>query len=225
MAEKENADIVLCGYKIHNELKNECQHRYIECGNKLRSARDYLPAWLTGKIPCNIWSCLFRKKFIEDNNLAFHEGCHFAEDEEFLAKALCASRLTSFVNELLYTWSIHERQEDAFRPRRDNYDWLDNLLPPRMRAVKYILRHSSDKREKSYAVFYLAWTIERQFTYCARLKDKERYKRYMRMLKHRKIREVLLSASKFFLHAPESAFKALFLACFPNLYYAVKSFM
>ena len=53
--------------------------------------------------------------------------------------------------------------------------------------------------------------------------DKERYKKYMRRLKHRKMREIMLSAPKLFLHAPETAFKVLFLVCFPKLYYAVKS--
>ena len=222
-AEKENADIVLCGYKIHNESKNTYDHRDIKLKRELRSARDYFPAWLMRKIPSNIWSCLFRKKFLEDNNLMFHEGCHFSEDEEFLVKALSASQCTSFLNELLYVYVIHDRQEDTFRPLRKNYDWLNSLLPPRMRAVRYILRHSSDDREKSYAIFYLAWAIERQFKICARLKDKERYTKYIRMLRHKKIREILLHTSKIFLRAPDSAFKALFLLYFPRLYYIMKS--
>lgn len=165
-AEKENADIVLCGYKIYNEQENNYQARYIKLSTKkIRSARDYLPAWFIGKIPSNIWSCIYRKKFIEDNKLSFHEGCHFGEDEEFMAKTLCASQRTVFVNELLYVYVIHSIQENMFKPKRANHDWLNSLLPPRLRAARYILRHSDNEREKSYAKsFYLVWALVRQFT-------------------------------------------------------------
>ena len=160
-AEKENADVVLCGYKIHNEFKNEYHCRRIKLRKALCSAGDYFPAWVAGKIPSNICSYLFRKKFIEDNNLTFHEGCHFAEDEEFLVKALSASQRTSFVKELLYTFIIHDTHEDEFKPQRKNYDWLDNILPPRIRAARFILRHLDNERGKKYALFYLAWAVMR----------------------------------------------------------------
>lgn len=133
------------------------------------------------------------------------------------------SRRTLLVNELLYIYRVHTRPEDSFKPRRSDDDRI-GILPSHLRTVEFILKHSSDEREKDCAVsLYLAAAIVRQFTLCAKLKDRERYKKYSRMLKHKKIREILFSHLKFVLRAPNLTFKALLLLCSPKVYYIVRS--
>ena len=223
-AEKENADVVLGSYRIYFEREDYYRIRCIKLKRELSSARDYFPAWLLRKIPSNIWCCLFRRDFITENMLSFPEGCHSGEDEEFLVKALVASRSTCFVREPLYVQIDHDRPEGMFKPKREDWSVEEGSPKPQFRAVRYILRHSSDKRERSYAVsLYLSWAIVRQFKICARKKDKAGYEKCLRMLKHRKIREILLSTAKFFLRQPETPFKALMLLYFPKLYYVIKS--
>ena len=53
-AEEENADMVLCGYKIHDETKDNWKYRNIKLNKQLPSARDYFPAWMLWNIPSNI---------------------------------------------------------------------------------------------------------------------------------------------------------------------------
>ena len=225
-AEQENADVVLGSYKIYFEREGHYRYRPMKLRKELPSARDYFPAWLLRKIPSNIWCCLFRRDFITDNMLSFPEGCHSGEDEEFLVKALIASRRTCFVKKPLYVHIDHERPEDMFKPKREEWSIEVCSPKPQFRAVRYILRHSDNKRERSYAVsLYLSWAILRQFKLCARRKDKAGYQKNLRRLKHRKVREILLSTAKFFVRQPETPFKALMLLFFPKLYYVVKSVM
>ena len=76
---------------------------------------------------------------------------------------------------------------------------------------------------RKYALnFYLPQIIVRQFTICARRKDKAAYEKYSRKLKHKKIRELLMSTAKIFILSPELVFKAFMLLISPKLYYALR---
>ena len=66
---------------------------------------------------------------------------------------------------------------------------------------------------------YLPDVIVKQFTTCAKSRDKKRYVCLSRGLKHRKIRELLLSSAAFIVRMPELFFKAVMLMWMPGLYY------
>ena len=134
-AEKENADVVLGSYRIYFEREDYYRIRCIKLKREFSSARDYFPAWLLRKIPSNIWCCLFRRDFITDNMLSFPEGCHSGEDEEFLVKALIASRRTCFVKKPLYVQIDHERPEDMFKPQREEWSIEEGSPKPQFRTV------------------------------------------------------------------------------------------
>ena len=218
-----NADLVLCGYKIHNERENTHKKRYIKLWREPSSARDYFPAFLLRKIPSNIWSCIIKKQCIDEKKLAFHVGSHTGEDQEFIMKALVASERTCFVNKLLYTYVIHENKKDEYKPVRLGYDWLREGVNSSWRVARYALKHSTSKREKAYAMnYYLPWSIVREFKFIARLYNKEHYDKSLKKLKHKKIREILLSTIKMFFYMPELTLKAYTLLYFPKLYYLTK---
>ena len=222
-AVKTDADIILCGYNVHNERDHTDKKRYIKLRRELPSARDYFPAFLLSKIPCNIWSCIIKKKCIDDKNLAFRVGLHYGEDHEFFMKLLVASERTCFVNKLLYTYVIHESKTGEYKPVRLGYDALRESTSSTWRIVKYVLRHSTNKRELTYALhYYLPWSIVREFKLIARSYGKERYEEKLRKLKHKKVRELLLSTAKMFFRVPELTFKAYMLLYFPKFYYWAK---
>ena len=137
-----------------------------------------------------------------------------------MLKAFVVSNNTCFVNEILYTYVVHERAIDSFKPDRKNMNVLEQDITSRLRSVRYILRHSKNESEKFYALnFYFPETIIKQFTFYAKRQNKSRYDKQIRFLKHKKVREILLSTLKIINIAPQITFKAFMLQFFPNLYY------
>ena len=223
-AENEKADIVFCNYANYFEDENRYEYEISAPANSM-SGQKYLEFWnIKRKFFYTVWNCILRKSFIEKNNLYFFSKCRLGEDTEFIMKAIVWASRISFIQDILYIYIHHSSQSTAiYNAINRKQEMFHNLMLARIRTVRYIIRHTNNKKIKSYALnFYIPDAIVKELTFFAQLKDFEGYKKMTRILRHKKIREMLLSTVKFIFRKPELFFKSLMLVCTPKLYYFLR---
>ena len=214
-----NADLVFCGIKHFYENENRYEYEPVNIEKKSLNPEDYLKLWAQRKMLFwSVWNFIFKKSFIDGINLHFNEQCKLGEDTEFVLKAISAASKVSFINEMLYIY-VHHTGMTSIKYYKDT-KIFDSLLLSRFRSIRPIIRKTKDKKIRDYAVnFYMADSIVTQLTNCAKFND---YKRMKKFLRHKKIRELLLSSIKFVFKKPELFFKALMLLYVPDLYYKMR---
>ena len=223
-AEQTRADVVFCGFKIYYEMENRYEEFPIRLSAPLRSADDYIAAWLKGKLVHCVWCFIFRKAFLNETDIRFKENCHVGEDIEFSLKALALSTRTSFVKDLLYTWMRHPTQQSAGGgPYAADFKSIKLEMLYRWRTALYIAKHGTRRMRDYMAYFYIPKNIVKQFTIFAEKKDKVSYERHIRVLHHHTVRKLLRSTVKFLWIEPEVFFKAITLLYCPKLYYWLRS--
>ena len=223
-AEGTGADLVFCGFKIYHEGKNRYEEFPIKLSSPLQSANDYIAAWLKGKLVNCVWCFIFRKIFLDKNGIRFKESCYVGEDIEFTLKAFGVSTCTSFVKDPLYIWVHHPAQQTAGGgPRTADFQSVKLTMLYRGRAARYIIKHGT-KRARDYMLcFYIPKNFIKRCTDFVEKEDKISYERQIRMLRHRKIRTLLLSSVKFLCFEPEVFLKAVLLLWCPRFYYWLRS--
>lgn len=216
-AQSTNSDLAFCGLKHFYEDEN----RYVPETFTLPENSSLLEAWTQRKILFwSVWNFIFRTDFLRQNSLRFTEGCLLGEDTEFVLKALALTDKTAFVRDELYVYVHHSGQTSkAHREAR----MFHAIIMSRLRLARFIARHTGSPKVRRYVLnFYMPDTIVKQFTECAKLGDSERYSRLVRTLKHRKLRELLLSSVKFVAKMPELFLKSLILLYAPGMYYRLR---
>ena len=68
-------------------------------GPRLRSLTSGDCVW-------NVWRCLFRRRFLDENELRFREGFHCGEDLEFMVRALTAAKRVAFFHNPYYCYRV-----------------------------------------------------------------------------------------------------------------------
>lgn len=220
-AEDKNADIAFCGIKQYYESENRLIDDLIAFIPDSLSSEKYLTSWAEGKLYLwSIWNFLFRREHITKNGLRFHEGCRLGEDTEFLLKAVaCASRVCC-VNEMLYTYVHHSGQVTE---SRKNPEMLRHVMLSRLRAGRFLLRHTHSRKIRNYILnYYIPDIIVKQFTACAVIDDRKHFRKLKRTLKHKTMRKILQNTAKFSAAAPELFIKAIMLLYAPELYYLLR---
>ena len=216
-AQSQNADLAFCGIKHFYEDEN----RYVPETFTLPENSSLLEAWTERKIFFwSVWNFIFRTDFLRNNSLRFTEGCMLGEDTEFVLKALALTEKTAFVRDELYVYVHHSGQTSkSHREAR----MFHAIIMSRLRLARFIARRTKSQKVRRYVLnFYMPDTVIKQFTECAKLGDSERYERLVRTLKHRKIRELLLSSVKFVLKMPELFLKSLIMLYAPGVYYRLR---
>ena len=221
-AENKNADLVFCEIKHFYEAENKFENEPITLKEKLINPEDYLIAWAKQKMKFwSVWNFIFKKSFIDRFNLHFNEQCKFGEDTKFVLKSLVAADRASFVNEMLYIY-VHHSDMTSMKYRKDR-KIFESLALSRYRSIRPVIRRMKNKTVRNYAVsFYVADCIVDKLTYCAAVKDPGDWERMEKILKHKKVRELLFSTIKFAFRKPELFFKSLMLLYAPNLYYLLR---
>ena len=220
-AEEKNADIVFCGIRQYYESENRLIDDPITFIPDSLDPQDYLNAWADRKLYLwSVWNFLFSRELITRNGLHFHDGCRLGEDTEFVLKAIAVASRVSCVNEMLYTY-IHHTEQTSVTQKGDAM--FRHIFLSRLRICRFLLRHTQSKRVRNYALsFFLPDVTITQFTRCAAANDWEHYARLKRTLKHKTIRKILLSSSRFMFIVPEIFFKAIMLLYAPDLYYLLR---
>ena len=221
-AEDKNADLVFCGFKSYYEAENKFEIEPITLKEKFTNPEFYLRAW--AKQDMKFWSAcivIFKKSFIDKINLRFNEQCKLGEDTEFVLKAIASAEKVSFIKENLYIYVHHSGM--TTKRYSKNRKFFESLALARYRSIRPVIRRMKDKKVRDYAVsFYIADSIVDKLTYCARDKAPGDFERMKRILKHKKVREILFSTIKFVFRKPELFFKSLMLLYLPKLYYFLR---
>ncbi|MBQ7154968.1 MAG: glycosyltransferase family 2 protein [Synergistaceae bacterium] len=216
-AQAKKSDIVFCGMKHFYEDEG----RYVSETFTLPDNASLLEAWTERRIFFwSVWNFMFRRDFLVNNSLKFTEGCMLGEDTEFVMKALVLTHRVSFVRDELYIYVHHGGQTSKAHREAAMFH---AIIMSRFRLGRFIARNTDSPKIREYVLnFYMPDTIVKQFTECAKLGDKERYARLTQTLRHRKIRELLLSSVKFVLKMPELFLKSIILLYAPGLYYLLR---
>ena len=223
--ELEFSDIVFCN--IIRYYEDDGRYEYDFSAQKRSfSGEEYIKLWAKGgKFFWTVWNCLIRKNFIDKAKLRFHEKCCMGEDTEFIIKAIVSASKISFEQKALYIYVQHSKQSTLkYKSSQKNYEIFGHVRLAMLRIGRYVIRHTNDKYVRDYAVsFCIVSELLKQCKLCAHSGDREYYNRIVKMLDHKKIREIMLSTIKFFFREPELFFKSFMLIYFPNFYYWLRS--
>lgn len=165
---------------------------------------------------------LFRKDFLEENDIRFTEGCTAFEDIEFQLKAFCHAVKVSFSRECLYVY-VHSAEMGCVRdnntPEKRLRRYIDSSKA-RTRTAEYLCRNAPSERTRFLAEnMLMPEAAIRSFTVCARAGDKEGF---YALLKDANVRRSLLSSRRIFLRKPELFAKALAILYAPGLYFRLR---
>ena len=165
---------------------------------------------------------LFRKVFLEENDIRFTEGCTAFEDIEFQMKAFCHAVKVSFSPKCLYVY-VHSSEMGCVRdnntPEKRLRRYIDSSRAQR-RTADYLVNNAPSERTRHLAEnMLMPQAIIRSFTVCARAGDKEGF---YALLKDGNVRRSLLSSRRILLKKPELFAKALAILYAPGLYFRLR---
>ena len=225
-AEAQNADFVFCGIRHEYELTGKSEYEYIVSSkNYFVTPDEYLTAWAENKISFwSVWNFIFNKNFLFENHIRFTESCYLGDDTEFVMKAFCVASKISFVRGTFYIYVHHmERSSIKFKSLEQRLEMFSHIMLSRLRIGRCLYRNIDNARIRNYVLnFYIPDAIITDITKSIDDKNRERYERAVNKMKHRKIRDVLLSTSRFIFKKPELFFKALMLLYAPGFYYSIR---
>lgn len=106
--EKQNVDFFAFGYQTEKNgtvLKKYC---FNDFNNRLMTKSDVTEAFLTKKLCFHICSCLFKKKFLDENKILFTENVKIGEDIEFIMKVLNKLNNCYYESRLSFLYQIRD---------------------------------------------------------------------------------------------------------------------
>ena len=213
-------DLSFCGYRNTYEDGNPDAFYPVKLeGDASRSGEELLWLRIFNKVVTPVCGTLFRKQFLQETGLRFHEGCTAGEDVEFLLKVFCRARQAAFTPECLHIYvhhasmgSVHENnsKEKQIRRYREHTD-------AEIRAAQYLSEHAPSARIKDVAEhFLIPQACIRQLTLCAKTNNRAEYDA---ILSDSSTRKALGVSKKYFFKKPEVYLKALALLHFPGIYF------
>ena len=224
LIEEYKCDISLCGLKDRFEDGRPDVLDPVKLeGPNIRKGEDMVWLRVFNKITPHICGMLFRKTFLQETGLRFHEGCTNGGDVEFQLKALCRAGQVAFAPDCLYIYMHHagmgsisdtNTKEKRIRRYRDN-------TGGHLRAGQYLSEHAASERIKELGGHYLVpQALIRRLTLCAKTNDRDEYDA---LLSDSNTRKTLSASKKYFFQRPEIYLKAFALMHFPGLYYRLRS--
>lgn len=223
LIEKYKCDLSFCALKDRFEDGRPDVLFPIELeGPVVRKGEDLLWLRVFNKISPTVCGILFRKQFLLETGLRFHEGCTAGGDIEFQLKALCRAKQAAFTPACLYIYMHHagmgsirdnNSKEKHIRRYRDN-------TGAQIRTAQYLSEHAPSERIKELAdCFLMPQSFIRQLTLCAKTNDRTEFDA---LISNKAIRKKLSESKKFLSQKPEVYGKAFALLHFPGLYYRLR---
>ncbi len=224
LIEKYKCDVSLCALKDRFEDgRPDVLHPVKLDGPNLRKGEDFLWPRVFNKIDPHVCGMLFRKQFLLETGLRFHEGCTAGGDVEFQLKALCRARQAAFTSDCLYIY-MHHAEMGSIRDNNSKEKHIrrysDNT-GAHQRTAQYLSEHAPSEKIKSLAEHYLKpQALIRQLTLCAKKGDRAKYNA---ILSDDATRKTLSASKEFFSQRPEIYGKAFLLLHFPDFYYRTRN--
>ncbi len=191
-------------------------------GDKIRKGQDILFLRVFNKISPTVCGMLFRKKFLLETGLRFHEGCTAGGDVEFQLKAFCRAGKTAFTPDCLYIYAHHAEMgsiRDNNSKEKQIRRYQDNT-GAQLRTAQYLSEYAPSEKIKDLADNYLMpQVLIRRGTLCAKTNNRTEFNK---LISDRTVRKALGASKKFFFQKPEIYLKAFALLHFPDLYYRLR---
>lgn len=189
-AEKENLDMVFCGFYEVDMNKEVIISRYDERYNYIHdiiSGVDAFKKNIKGKILVMIWATLFNKKLLDSLALYFPPFVKIYGDAEFVYKALLGAKRVSSVPDMLYCYCRHNRQ--TTKQAWHNVHEYCYSVGLSLRMLKYIKEKSYDKELVTFLKRYYTshQTLKMLSNFILQGNDEV----YWMALRNNKIREML----------------------------------
>jgi len=217
-AEKENLDMVFCGFYEVDANKKGILSRYDERFNYIHDIISGVNAFkknIKGEILIMIWATLFSKKLLDSLALYFPPFVRIYGDAEFVYKALLGAKRVSSVSDMLYYYYRHDRQTTK-QAWHNVYEYCYSVGLS-LRMLKYIIEKSYDKELVTFLKRYYTsrQTLKMLSNFILHGNDEV----YWKALRNNKIREMLKHSYPTFWSKPEVSFKAFLALHFPKIFY------
>ncbi len=207
--------VAFCGFKVcpENGEEGKAYAFPLSPGGNPVDSQMLLEAYLRGKRYLNASNVLYASAFLRSNGIRFPRGCRFAEDREFIVKALFHAGKVAVIPEPLVRYIQHENQSTS-RMVKDPSKYAHET------GVYLRLRKYLAERQAEW--FLLSWidsleipgSVIRMAT-SAVLASREDL--FWRIVRSRKLRKLALQGLGAWKAKPEIAFKALLFAFAPEL--------
>lgn len=176
--------------------------------------------------------CLYRKSFLDEYGLCFHDGCTSGEDTEFQAKAFCRAERITFTTKCLYIYIHHKGMGSVSDndTRRKKIIRYESNTHAQERTAEYLAKYASTGELMNIVQDILIPQIAiRKTTIHIMRKDKEGYMSSLQdddirsvLTNITKIRSIITSVKSMSLRRLEIMFKALMLVYLPRIYYFLR---
>lgn len=221
---EDDADIALCGYKDKDVERDETSDVRIGLATSLyRDAEHIACLKILKKIDTAAVAMMLTRRFADDKDLRFSEGCTAGEDVEFQIKAFVRAGRISILDRCPYIY-MHHADMGSVRDVDDREKKLSRysqLIGVDMRLADYLEEHASSKELRHLAKCLLRPEgVIRMFSVAAKRGDRDEY---VRLRSDPKIMEQLRPALKMAFTRPEVFFKAAMLLYAPGLFYKVRA--
>ncbi len=210
-----SAPLAFCGFRVCRESleKGKAYSFPLPSASTSVPAPQLLRAFLRGKRYLNASNVLYSRSFLRANRIRFPRGCRFAEDREFIAKALFHAETAAVVPETLVSYVQHENQSTS-RMARDPSKYAHEV------GVYLRLRKFLDENRADPALLRLVDSLElpgaviRMATTSVRC-GREEY--FWKVVQSRRLRQVAFRGLGAWSLKPEVAFKAMLFFHAPKL--------
>lgn len=187
--EKNDLDFVVADFEYNYEekVKNYRIKRSQAIKNKIMIGRDFYDLGIkTKSIMSVVWNKLYKKEFLEKNNLFFYEGI-FYEDMEFTPRAYYLAKRVKYVDEVI----IMYRQREGSITSNINAEKLDSYLAVAESLNQFNKNYNSESLNNSELYTYVK--LIRQLRY---IKDKDEIELIKSKLKKRRVVYKLMKSNK-----------------------------
>ena len=187
--EKNDLDFVVADfeYDYEEKVKNYRIKRSQAIKNKIMIGRDFYDLGIkTKSIMSVVCNKLYKKEFLEKNNLFFYEGI-FYEDMEFTPRAYYLAKRVKYVDEVI----IMYRQREGSITSNINAEKLDSYLAVAESLNQFNKNYNSESLNNSELYTYVK--LIRQLRY---IKDKNEIELIKSKLKKRRVVYKLMKSNK-----------------------------
>lgn len=220
LIEKYECDISFCGFiDRFEDGKNDVKFPIELTEPYVRNSEEFLYFRIFNKIVPHLCSMLFRKNFLDENNLRFYDGCRAFEDIEFQLKTFCRAEKAVFDNRCLYIY-MHNTEMGSVKNSDTKQKKLlrySDSAKAHLRSATYLIKYSRSENIKQISKnLLLPEAIIKRFTVLAKNNDK---KNFHALLRQQNVKNLLLNSRKSFFMNPEIFFKSIMILFFPGIYY------
>ena len=104
----------------------------IRLASKLLGGDLLEPGKSIQNVPSSVWNCIYRKSFLDDNDLKFVKIMSYEDDWHFMLDSLCCAKKVLLNKGAYYEWFINDKSESH------THHYRTNFVTRRLKLLQYI---------------------------------------------------------------------------------------